>query len=581
MINNNAPDGQKDFCICSEEYLQFYYKVISSEFQTDKDAALAIAREIPILCKPLNIGKLYIMLHAPVSKFVPEGQHNEKTLYQDEDGYDETGLQRFRYDTGDRGVFLMEVYPKLGVIWTEKETWQINFLAMNIYTLLGRVRMMRLLNEAMRRDMMTGALNTPGIMRYGEMLKARNLVSKYVGIFFNIKNFKYINQSAGGRKGDELLIRYSRELLGHLREDERLCRPGGDNFFALVLKENADDFLAMLREIPLRVQTEAGEKTFLLSANAGIYDAMQDDDVAKMMNCATIALNVAKHSDQAVDQLWFHPSMQERIMHEKQVSQLFPRALREQKFLVYYQPKVNLSNGRLCGCEALVRWQHEDRLISPMEFVPVLEKEGTICSLDFYVFDRVCSDLRDWIDRGIDPVRVSINFSHQHLRSLDLADRIEAIMEYYRIDSSLIEVELTELSGVKNHDSMLAFLKKMHNRGISTSIDDFGTGYSSLSMLREFDMDIIKLDKSFLDRIAQSNENCRADEIVIENIVRMAQSLQLEIISEGVERKEQAEFLKQIHCDMAQGYLFDRPLPHDVYEERLTGSRIYQLPEEE
>ena len=578
MLNYNAPEEERPFQICSQEYLQFY-KVISSEFKTDEDAAMAICRELPVICKPLNIGKFYLMLHAPVTRFSPEGQDNEKVMYLDDLGYDETGLQRFRFDTGEGGIFLIEVYPKMGTIWTEQDVWQLRFLATNIYATLGRVRMMRLLTDSISRDMMTGALNTPGIMRYGGMLNARHLIAKYVGIFFNIKNFKYINQSAGGRKGDEILVRYTRELLSHLQEGERLSRPGGDNFFALILKENADEFLDLLRELPIRIQSEGGEKTFLLSSNAGIYSAKDGDDLGKIMNCATVALNVAKHTDQAVDQLWFHPSMQERIMREKRVSQLFPHALRKQEFLVYYQPKVSLSTGELCGCEALVRWMHEGSLIPPMDFVPVLEKEGTVCSLDFYVFDRVCSDLRNWLDQGIKPVRVSVNFSQQHLRSLDLAERIEAIMEYYRIDSSLIEIELTELSGVKNHDSMMAFLKRMHNKGICTSIDDFGTGYSSLSMLREFEMDIIKLDKSFLDHIALPDENCRPDEIVIENIVRMAQSLELEIISEGVERKEQADFLRQIHCNMAQGFLFDKPLPHDEFESRLNGKRFYEIPE--
>ena len=514
MFTAKPPDSDGTFRICSQEYLQFY-KVISGDFQADKDVVKAIIHEIPILCKPLNIGKFYIMMHAPVSRFSPEGQDNEKVIFLDDYGFDELGLQRFRFDTGEGGTFLVEVYPKLGVMWTEQEIWQLQYAA------LGRVRMMSLLTNSLSRDMMTGALNTPGIMRHGAILKAQRQLSGFVGIFFNVKNFKYINQSAGGRKGDEILVRYCRELMNHLQHDERLSRPGGDNFFALIRKENADDFLAILREIPLRVQTENGEKTFLMSSNAGIYDIHGDDDVAKTMNCATIALNVAKHSDQAVDQLWYHPSMQEQIMREKQVSQLFPNALREQEFLVYYQPKVSLSTGELCGSEALVRWMHDGHLISPMEFVPVLEKEGTICSLDFYVFDRVCSDLRDWLDRGIQPVRISVNFSQQHLRSLDLAERIEAIMEYYRIDSSLIEIELTELSGVKNHDAMMAFLKKMHNKGICTSIDDFGTGYSSLSMLREFDMDIIKVDKSFLDHIALEDTDCRPDEIVIENIVRI------------------------------------------------------------
>ena len=194
------------------------------------------------------------------------------------------------------------------------------------------------------------------------------------------------------------------------------------------------------------------------------------------------------------------------------------------------------------------------------------------------MFERVCADIRDWLDRGIEPVRISVNFSQQHLQEHTLADTIISIMKKYHIESRYIEVELTEMSGAKNHDAMIEFLQEMHNQGICTSIDDFGTGYSSLNMLREFRMDIIKLDKSFLDRITLENIDYKTDAIIVENIVRMAQSLDLEIISEGVETEQQAQFLKSVHCNMAQGFLYDKPLPHDVFEQRLRGSRVYDEP---
>ncbi len=556
-----------------------FIQAVSGHFERDIDVVEVIVREIPKLCRPLRIGRLYLRHHQPASRMTPLGQLHESDIYLDENGYDEEQLIESMFPTGEEGMFTVKMYPVKGVHWTEPDIGQIRFLSGSLFSIISRVRMQSLLFNAMFRDMMTGALNTPGLMRHGGMLHAKGQLSRYVGIFLNVKNFKYINQSVGGRRGDDILLYYYRDLMAHIQGEEEIARPGGDNFFALIRKENADDFLSHLTEVPVHLPTENGELTFLLSAHAGIYDIGPEDDMGKTLNLATIALNIVKHSDQATDQLWYHPSMQERLMREKQVSQLFPRALRDQEFLVFYQPKVNLATGMLCGCEALVRWARDGKIVPPMEFVPVLEKEGTVCSLDFYVFDRVCSDLRNWLDKGVKPVRVSVNFSQQHLRSLDLAERIEAIMEYYQISSDLIEIELTELSGVKNHDAMMAFLKKMHSKGISTSIDDFGTGYSTLNMLREFDMDIIKLDKSFLDRIARNDVESHQDEIVIENIVRMAQSLNLQIISEGVERVEQADFLKEIHCDMAQGYLFDKPLPHDTFENRLLGPRYYCIHE--
>ena len=295
------------------------------------------------------------------------------------------------------------------------------------------------------------------------------------------------------------------------------------------------------------------------------------------MDLATIALNEVKHSGKGVDKLWYAPYMMEKIMHDKQISQLFPKALADGEFLVYYQPKVILETQELCGCEALARWCHEGKIVPPMEFIPVLEREGTVCNLDFFVFERACADLRRWLDMGIEPVRISVNFSQQHLRNKRLADEILAIMQKYEIESRYIEIELTEMSGAKDHDAMLSFLQKMRDYGICTSIDDFGTGFSSLNMLREFHMDIIKLDKSFVDKITSENIEVQSDKIVIENIVHMVRALKLEIISEGVETKEQADFLRDIHCNMAQGFLFDKPLPHDEFEKRLLGSRIYHV----
>lgn len=573
----NRNDGT--FQICSPEYLNFY-RAVGGFYASDYELVEAIRREIPGIARLMNIGRLYLRIQAPTSIYSPAGQVNEDNIYVCEEGYDEEAVCEFPFETGERGSFLVLFCPIKGYRFTGMDMPQLAFLASNLFAMCSRIRMLKLLNTSLVTDMMTTVMNINGITQHSWKMKEKGTLADHVGVFFNLKNFKYINQMAGGRQGDELIIKYSKTLMSRLKDDERIARPGGDNFFALIHKDHVDEFLSLLSELPVTLSFEEGERTFLISAHAGLYAIMPGDDLTGVLNKATIALNAAKNSGQAVDHMWYNSSLQDRIMHQKQVSQLFPRALRNKEFVVYYQPKVSLEDGSLCGCEALVRWKRGEEIVPPMQFIPVLESEGTICSLDFYVFDRVCSDLRDWIRQGIEPVRVSVNFSQQHLHSSDLAERIEAIMEFYEIDSRYIEVELTELSGVKNHDSMMEFLKKMHEKGICTSIDDFGTGYSSLNMLREFDMDIIKLDKSFLDRIANDNPDYRSDEVVVENIVHMAQSLELEIISEGVETVHQADFLKHIHCDMAQGFLFDRPLPHDVFEHRLTGSRVYEIPQE-
>ncbi len=573
MRGDFALNANQNF-ICSDAYFQFIH-AINGYYKSPEALSKVIAKEIPPVAKELCIGYLAVHLDAPQNSLAPQGKHISAEIYKTDYLSDE--IWRVDFVTQEEGLCVLSVAPVRGYFWNDQEKKMIHFFLENLFIRMGRARMGYLLSKVGTSDFLTSAMNSHGMTIYGTDLREKNQLFRYNGVFLNLKNFKYINRSVGQAKGDEILKKYCRTLQGFLLPGEKLSRPGGDNFFALIRKERTEMFLRFLQEIPITIPYESSSRTYRISANAGIYQIMEHDDIGMAMDYATVALNEVKHSGKGVDQLWYAPYMMEKIMHDKQISQLFPKALADGEFLVYYQPKVMLENQELCGCEALARWQHEGRIVPPMEFVPVLEREGTVCNLDFYVFEKVCSDLRRWLDMGIEPVRISANFSQQHLRNKHLSEEILAVMQKYDIESRYIEIELTEMSGAKDHDAMLAFLQKMRDYGICTSIDDFGTGFSSLNMLREFHMDVIKLDKSFVDKIALPSEDSSSDRIVIQNIVHLVRDLQLEIISEGVETKEQAEFLKNIHCNMAQGFLFDRPLPHDEFEKRLLGNRIYHV----
>jgi EAL domain-containing protein (putative c-di-GMP-specific phosphodiesterase class I) len=264
--------------------------------------------------------------------------------------------------------------------------------------------------------------------------------------------------------------------------------------------------------------------------------------------------------------------MLENSMHEKKVSATFQEAFKKHEFVVYYQPKIRVDSGELFGGEALVRWNLGDRIAPPAEFLPILEKEASICQLDFYVFENVCSDLRKWIDSGINPVRISSNFSKLHLKNKFLANDILAIMKKYNIDSKFIEIELTEVSDFEDSVAMQNFVNKLREKGISVSIDDFGTGSSTLNALTNIDANIIKLDKSLLDNMGNNSEQ---DKIVLKNMVSLMQELNKEVIAEGVETSSQLEFLKGINCPAVQGFVFDMPLPRSEFEKRLMERRVY------
>ena len=292
------------------------------------------------------------------------------------------------------------------------------------------------------------------------------------------------------------------------------------------------------------------------------------DDV---LNCAAIALAYARQQN-ARNVVWFEKKMRDLDLQAQTVSVAFPKAMANGELIVYYQPKICLEDNSLCGCEALVRWVREGVIVPPMDFIPALEREGTVCDLDMYVFEAVCKDIRRWLDCGMNPVRVSVNFSKLHFKDDRFADHILDIIHRHGVPSNYIEIELTEASGFESFDNFERFSRIMRENKIEVSIDDFGTGYSSLNILKRLNVDVIKLDKSFIDTI--ENEDTQ-DEVFIKNIVNMINELGMRVVAEGVETNNQVEFLKKIHCSAVQGYFYDRPMPRERYEERLLEKRIY------
>ena len=250
------------------------------------------------------------------------------------------------------------------------------------------------------------------------------------------------------------------------------------------------------------IHADTESKFVQIGSRSGVYDIQVGDTIGDIKGYVEAALNMARGQNE--DVTFFEHSMMERMLKDKEISAIFPMAIKREQFEVYYQPKVNIIEQKLCGCEALVRWFRNGKMISPMEFIPVLESEGTICTLDFYVLDKVCQAIKSWIDRGIKPVRVSSNFSKVHLKNPALADRVFAVIDKYGIDPQYIEIELTEMSGYDNYENLAQFIKDMRERGVHTSIDDFGTGYSSLNLLTDLDLDTVKLDKSYSIRLDEN-----------------------------------------------------------------------------
>lgn len=444
-------------------------------------------------------------------------------------------------------------------------------ILLSVFTLLY---CFRISDYMMNKDPLTYADNYHKIKKDCRKFESRGVLSYYTGFFCNIKDFKYYNQNYGSKVGDRLLAEYAKLIAEFLIKDERFARNGGDNFIVLIKNGRENDFISYLSGKELTVKTDSGQKTFSVESRCGICKIKKDDTASDVFNACNMALTIARLNS-TPDIVWYKKEMMSDISKKKEILNQCMEGLRNNEFLVYYQPKVNMDSSSLCGCEALVRWLHDGKLISPGIFIPVLESEDKINELDFYVFRKVCSDISEWVKKGITPVRVSSNFSKNHLKDKDFSDKILQIINEFSIDPKYIEVELTESSAYDDFNALTEFVNDMKSNGIYTSMDDFGTGYSSLSLLKDLNVDVIKIDKSFIDDIDNGDTD---HEKMVENVVHMIQDLHRNVICEGVETRNQASFLKSINCNMAQGYLYDKPLSHDDFEKRLE-SPVYNLNE--
>lgn len=559
-------------CAFCKGVLNFLEKI--NENTVDMDNAVSdICGALEAAAEDIRLGRVELSLAAPPNELEPEGVIKSGEMYLNPNGYEDDGVV-INYTTKEGGRVVSSFMPVKGEKWSDEEKAMIGLLSKSCYIITGRARIMSLMEKSLYIDRMTGICNTDGFMRYGGMLAARGLLVNYAAAFINIKNFKYVNQLFGSRQGDALLKKFAQAMDKFIKDDGKFARLGGDNFVLLIKKGRITDLRAFVDALSFEMGEGEMKQLYNLRLRMGIYEAVETDTMGDIMNKSSIAFNAAK-SDERKDVVFFSPVLLEEAIHKKKISTLFPSALDNGEFVVYYQPKVRLSDNKLCGCEALCRWIRDGKIVPPMDFIPVLETEGSICRLDFYVFEAVCADIKRWLEMGLDPVRVSVNFSKRHLHNQRLADRILGIIRKYGIDGRYIEVELTEMTGAEDLTAMSVFVDKMKDNGVATSIDDFGTGYSSLNLLKDLDVDVIKLDKSFFTNINDADGGISTDRIVVKNIVNMVNELNMEAVSEGVETHAQAEFLRKMKCSMAQGFLFDRPLPKDEFEKRLSDESFY------
>lgn len=352
-----------------------------------------------------------------------------------------------------------------------------------------------------------------------------------------------------------------------LAPDEILAHLGSDNFCALIKKEHSDKFLDTIGNFIFTFVYEGEEYLFSFGATVGGAHLDEKSNPGLVMMAINSAYLMARQNHHAIE--YFSPQLMMNVMRQKEILANFKYAINNNEFIIYYQPKVRVSDKKICGAEALVRWKKDGKIISPGEFITIFEKDGSIRELDFYVLETVCKFIKNNIIGKLEPIRISTNFSRLHLKDVNFAKKISDILDKYEIPHSFIEVELTESEDFSDYVIMEKVVDELRGIGVSTSIDDFGTGYSSLNMLKRTQLDLIKIDKSFIPEDSL-NPATQKDFIMFKQIIDIAKSLGMETVAEGVETDLQYDYLKNVSCDIVQGYLFDKPLPEDIFLERLV-----------
>ena len=395
-----------------------------------------------------------------------------------------------------------------------------------------------------------------------EKWKTKTLGQNQYIIILDINKFKLINKTYGYVIGDAILKGIAGKLEELIGKESLTCRLSNDYFAVLFeTKENIQHLLERL--IRNLENLNIGNITYNLSVNIGVYKLTDmDKNISEIMDRAIMAHSVSKKD--VFDKFHlFDEEIERQLEREHKIESAMYQALSNSEFKIYYQPKFFAREGTFYGAEALVRWIHKGKTISPSEFIPLFEKNKFILQLDLYVFEQVCRDIKTWKEKyGKEPI-ISVNVSREHFVEENFLKKYMRIASKYGIDTGKIDIEITESATIDAGIDVIKVMRRIKELGFIISIDDFGIGYSSLSTIQDMPVDILKIDKSFIDRIGKNEKN------IIDYIIVMAKDLNLTTIAEGVETKEQKDYLLSKGCDIIQGYFYAKPMTEIEFENYL------------
>ena len=397
-------------------------------------------------------------------------------------------------------------------------------------------------------------------------------------LFLDLDDFKKVNDSLGHAYGDELLISVAKRLRLRVRGEDTLGRFGGDEF--LIILESLDrpeeaatvarDLLASLRQ-PFRLSS--GHDVY---AQCSIGISLYPDDggsTEELLRNADTAMYRAKRNGRNQFQ-FFTDEMSQNTVLELEMETALRQALNQESLILHYQPKVDLHGGDITGMEALIRWERQGGLVPPARFIPIAENTGLIVPIGAWAINRVCRQIREWLDDNLDPRAVAVNVSAAQFRPGNLEDVVRAALEENGLEGSRLELEITESSLMDHPEEIIETMENLNKMGVRLSLDDFGTGFSSLSYLTRFPIEIMKIEGSFVHNMV-ADENARA---IVDSIIELAHGLGMRCVAEMVESAPQAEYLATRGCDEVQGYFFYRDLPvAEITQLLREGKSFYKV----
>lgn len=423
-------------------------------------------------------------------------------------------------------------------------------------------------------DEVTGEFSkTKFTLEANKILNKYKAVDNFAMLVMDIDNFKNINDIYDIYKGNEVLKNISGIIKEHLGAKGIFSRLSGDEFAILYKYASEDEVIDFVdnvvkavSEYPLSVK---------IVPSFGICYITEHLPITSMFDNARLAKKIIKGTV-GIRYLIYSEDLKANSLAEKTIEAEMRDALSDEQFMMYLQPKFDMQTEKVCGAEALVRWQHPEKgLVSPFQFIPLFEKNGFVAEIDKSIWKQAVNSIRAWLDEGLTPVPISVNLSSVHFNSLDLIDVLTSIVNEANIPPEYLELEITESAFFDNTETINDILLELKEKGFKIAVDDFGTGYSSLTMLRFIPVDYLKLDRGFLREASETEKGLK----FMKHIIQMSKDLGTKVVSEGIEQLEQVNLLKDLGCDIVQGYYYAKPMPivdfeQLVYEKVISNNGV-------